>query len=380
MKDNKKVISSILQRTYSEPLTLDLLKTHVPTVKAGKEAVEALKTETDPALRKSLQQVKKEAIKAQEILIISALPLIKSVAHKEHQRRSAWSSRIAYEDILQEAIAGFIRGLYAFKLDIDIKSPTNYLGQWITTSIRRQVEAMDHDFTIPHETIERHRRMRAVLGRLSADLKRDPSDEEFLTALNSSEYLADTSKWGRVNKTPAVNAKPRYTQKHIDEMREAASKTYGLASTTPTDPDSEKEYELEGQTLTSTPTALEQIDQADVSNSQTKFFYQVFQTMRMGSVQQDIIVRTFGLQPYNTTQTVKEISEETTETQKFIKEVLQAFSTYMPVKGGVFHQLLTTLSEDEVDALEFGWLLPIVGEYTTETVKQDPPEILTRKR
>lgn len=378
MKDKNKVVSSILERTNAEPLTLDLLKANIPAVKEGKEAAEALKTEKDPQKRAELQKLKLAGTKAQETLIVSALPLIKSVAHKEHQRRSAWSSRIAYDDILQEAIAGFIRGLYAFRLDIEIKSPTNYLGQWIMTSIRRQIETMDHDFSIPHETIERHRRMRAIFSRLATELKRDPTDEEFLKALNSSDFAADTSKWGRINKTPAKNDKPRYTQKHIDEMRETANKTYALASITPVDTESDNEYEVAGENITFTQANLNTVEEAEMSASQTTFFYKVFQTMRMGSTQQDIIARTFGLAPYNDVQTPKEISEDTAVTQKFVKQVIQAFSTYMPVKGGVFHEVLTQLSEDEVDSLEFGWLLPIVGEWTKTTVKVPAPEILTK--
>ncbi len=377
---NTHVVSSILERTQNEPLTLQLLKDNIPAVKAGKEAIDLLKEEREPKRRAELIAIKNAGTEAQKILILSALPLIKSVASKELQRRTAWNSRVAYDDILQEAIAGFIRGLFAFKLDIDIKSPTNYLGQWIMTSIRRQIEVMDHDFTIPHETIERHRRMRAVHSRLAGELKRDPTDQEFIDALNSNTYAADTSKWGKVAKEPGESKIKVYTQKNVEEMREAATKTYPVASTSPVDSESETEFELNGETLTAQHSSLTEIDDADMASSQTKFFYESFQKMKMGSTQQDIIARTFGLAPYSSSQTVKEITENTGFTQKFIKQVIQAFSQYMPLPGGIFHYMLTTIDADQIDSLDFGWIIPIVGKYPEKQKPITPPDILTKQK
>jgi len=373
-------VSSILERTQNEPLTLKLLKDNVPAVKAGKEAIDLLKEEKDPKKRTELINIRNQGTAAQKTLILSALPLIKSVASKELQRRSAWNSRVSYDDILQEAIAGFIRGLFAFKLDIDIKSPTNYLGQWIMTSIRRQIEVMDHDFSIPHETIERHRRMRAVHSRLAGELKRDPTDNEFIDALNSLTYAADTSKWGKVAKDPSESKAKIYTQKHVDEMREAATKTYPVASTSPVDSESETEFELNGETLTAQHADLSEVDNADMANSQTRFFYEAFQMMKMGSTQQDIIARHFGLSPYALNQTIKEITENTGLTQKFIKQVIQSFSQYMPMKGGIFHYMLTTISAEQIDSLDFGWIIPIVGEYPAKTKPILPPDVLLKAK
>jgi hypothetical protein len=220
--------------------------------------------------------------------------------------------------------------------------------------------------------------MKAIYSRLANTLEREPTDTEFLAALNSPDYAADTSKWGKIQKTPS-NKKTLYTQKHIEEMRAAAAKTYALQTTTPTETENEKEYISEGYTLTANNINIETVDKQDTSNIQTQFFYKVFQTMRMGSTQQSIIARTFGLQPHIEPQTVKEISEETGETQKFIKQVIQDFSTYMPVKGGIFHKLLTELTEDEVESLEFSWLLPIVGEWSKNLKLQQPPETLTKE-
>lgn len=383
------VTSSIMERTNNEPLTLKLLRDNVPAVKAGQTAMAALKADaSNPVLTRAEKTVllkqKNAGTKAQNTLVMSALPLIKNVASKEMQRRTAWGSRISYEDILQEGIAGFIRGLLSFNVDAEIKSPTNYLGQWIMTSIRRQVESMDHDFNIPHETIERHRRMKAVYSRLAGELRRDPTDSELLDALNSEKYAADTSKWGRVSKSDAPRKTKTYTQKHLDEMRDISSKTYPLMSTSPTDADTETEFELSGTTLTSETTNLEEVDKQSLSTSQSEFFQEVFVQMRIGTTQKDVISRTFGLTPYVTPQTARDISMNTGLTQKYVKQLIQTFQQYMTLKGGIFHYLVDQINKQDVNSshdLEFGWILPIVGEYPSNQRRPLPaPEMLTKHK
>lgn len=383
------VTSSIMERTNNEPLTLKLLRDNVPAVKQGQTAMAALKADAlNPTLTRAektvLLQEKTRGTKAQNILVMSALPLIKNVASKEMQRRTAWGSRVSYEDILQEGIAGFIRGLLSFNVDAEIKSPTNYLGQWIMTSIRRQVEAMDHDFNIPHETIERHRKMKAVYSRLAGELRRDPTDNELLDALNSEKYDADTSKWGKVTKSTEPRKRKIYTQKHLDEMREISSKTYPLMSTSPTDADTEAEFELSGTTLTSETTNLEEVDRENLSSSQYDFFQTAFVKMRVGSTQKDVISRTFGLSPYPTPQTARDISMNTGLTQKYVKSLIQSFQQYMTMKGGMFHYLVDQIAKDDPaasDDLEFGWIINIVGEYPSNQRHPLPaPDILTRNK
>lgn len=189
--------SPITSRTNAQPLSLELLREHVPTVRAGQEAIRLLGdgTERSRVETNNLLGEKRKGSRAQEILIISALPLIKNISSKEFQRRKAWSSRISYDDVLQEAIAGFIRGLLSYDETANHSSPTNYLGMWITTSIRRKVEAMEHDFAIPYEVVERARRIRAVRGRLSNELSRPPTDEEVLEALNDPEGYSKGFQW-----------------------------------------------------------------------------------------------------------------------------------------------------------------------------------------
>lgn len=380
------VKSSIMERTNNKPLSIELLREHVPAVQAGQQAREKLadpKNETTltPEEKRELKLAEINGTKAQRILILSGLPLIKRVASKELQRRSAWGSRISYDDILQEAIAGFIRGLIAFKTDVDIKSPTNYLVQWINTSIRRNVEAMDHDFNIPHETIERHRRMKAVHSRLVNDLEREPTDDEFVNALNSVEYSPDSSKWGR-GLNSEQKSKKVFTYKHVEEMREIADKVYPLKSVSASENgDEENEFERNGKTLTSVNATIDTVEDSSLSTSQYIFFQKAFHAMNIGTKQRDVISRTFGLKPYESPQIVRVISENTGLTQRMVKHITQSFSQYISLKGGIFHYLISELSPQEVEDIEFGWIIGIVGEYPTNQRKPSPPpSVLTDKK
>lgn len=378
------MILNNFERKPAQQLTLELLREKIPLVKQGRQASEALNSGvklSKPELRKLLKE-QKEGNKAQDELLYAALPLIKSIASKEFQRRRNWNSRVSYDDIMQEAMIGFIRGLQSFNIEATNTSPTNYLGQWITVSIRRKVEAMDHDFVIPYEMVERHRRIRAVKARISNILEREPTDEELLDALNASEQDGSVYKWGKVNKDTTSGRNKQFTQKHIDEYREAADKTYGLSAFDAfTDSSGEENnYEVEVTSLfDNVEYTTANIDHEDLSKSQHAFFSAVFIEMRIGSKQKDIILRFFGLQPYTTPQLQKEIIEQTGLPSKYVKSVLEAFQMYMPLKGGIFHKNIIQLDEETIDALELTWLVPILGEWPKRYKEPIiPPNILTQ--
>lgn len=378
------MVNSNFERKPAQQLTLELLREKIPLVKSGREATEKINSGekiNKPELRKLLSEQHK-GIKAQDELLYSALPLIKSIASKEFQRRRNWNSRVSYDDIMQEAMIGFIRGLQSFNIEATNTSPTNYLGQWITVSIRRKVEAMDHDFVIPYEMIERHRRIRAVRARVANSLERDPTDEELLEALNASEQDGSVYKWGKVNKENTSARNKQFTQKHIEEYKEASDKTYGLATYdvfTDSNGD-ENSYEVEVTSLFDNASySTLNVDHEDLAKSQHDFFDKVFIEMRIGSKQKDIILRYFGLSPYTASQLQKEIIEKTGLPSKYIKTVIEAFHMYMPLKGGIFHKNIIQLEEEEIDSLELTWLVPILGEWPKKVKEPlEPPVVLTQ--
>lgn len=367
----------------SQKLTLELLQKNIPIIKESLVAQEKLNSNDRITLaeKRKLTILISEGTKAQEELLYAALPLIKSIASKEFQRRKNWGSRASYDDIIQEGIIGFLRGLQSFKVEAVNMSPTNYLGQWITVSIRRKVESLDHDFNIPYEMVERHRRIRAVKARLSNMMEREPSDDELLEALNSVEQDGTIYKWGRVDKD--IN-KPRnkiFTEKHLEEFKELVNKTYALTPYEMPSEDGEDSWEIEtfGLLNENHITTYDDIDNEIVGMDRLAFFNKVFLEMQIGSRQKDVILRFFGLSPYPESQLIKEIVQDTGLTAKFVKNVIDSFSMYMPQKGGVFHKAMIELEIDEVESLELGWLIPILGDWPGgETVM--PPEILTQSK
>jgi len=388
--------SPISNRTNAQPLSLELLREHVPTVRIGQEAIKSLKDESTPRTRAELNTLlmqKRKGSRSQEVLIISALPLIKNIASREFQRRKAWNSRVSYDDLLQEAIAGFIRGLLSYDETANHNSATNYLGQWITTSIRRKIEALEHDFAIPYEVVERARRIRAVHSRLSSELGRGPDDEELLEALNDPDGSAKNGyRWGGAkgsNHTPTdplvekapvrKSTEKRFTQAHLLEARALAARSYSLQPHDAPNSDSEESFERASTPLTIDPNNDDRVDVEDLSASRNQFFNDAFISMKIGSRQKDIIIRFFGMQPYDQPQTQKEIIANTALPPRFVKSVITTFQTYMPVKGGVFHQLILAMEPDDIESLELTWLIPLLGEWPQNKKHPDlPPPVLTQ--
>lgn len=395
--------SPLLQRTSAPPLTLALLREHVPVVQTGRVAhlrlqleegrisasgrkeLEAAGDVLEGAGRRELLGARNKGQRSQEALVMSALPLIRNIVTREFQRRRGWNSRVSYDDILQEAIAGFLRGLLSFKNMKDGTSPTNYLGQWITSSVRRKIEVMEHDFAIPYEVVERSRRIKAVRSRLASEMGREPTDEELLNGLNSSEQYNTGYKWGRVTdddgKQVAKSGSRNFTMKQLEEAREVGERAYQVASQdSPAGDDDEANYERAGSPLTITDDLdHESIDRRDLSRSRAEFFEQAFVAMKMGSKQRDIILRTFGMNPYTHEQSQKEIAAETTYPSRFVKEVMMAFSIYMPQTGGVFHKMLLDTPADRIEELELSWVVAHVGDWPSNQRRPaGPPEILTQ--
>jgi RNA polymerase sigma factor (sigma-70 family) len=375
--------SPISRRTNAQPLTLELLKEHVPTVRKGQEAIKEIKEDkerTRPELNALLMQ-KRKGSQAQEILIISALPLIKNIASKEFQRRRAWNSRVSYEDVLQEAIAGFIRGLLSYNETANHVSPTNYLSQWITTSIRRKIENLEHDFAIPYEVVERARRIRAVKSRLTSELSRNPTDSELLDALNEQGNYGGY-KWSKATNpldTPPKETEKKFTQAHLEEAHDLSARSYALQPHDAPSNDSEETFEKASTPLTIDEETSNSVDDADLAQSRQDFFKRVFLAMKIGSKQKDIILRYFGMVPYDEPQTQKEIIKNTALPSRFIKSVITSFQTYMATKGGVFHQLVLGTEPDIIEALEMTFLVPILGEWPKgQKLPEAPPTILTQ--
>jgi DNA-directed RNA polymerase sigma subunit (sigma70/sigma32) len=370
-----------LSQKSDEKLTLSLLKIHIPIIKTGDEAAAKLKENPKARNKSELMYLMKKADRSKEKLVLSALPLIKTIASNEFKRRRSWGSRITYEDIMQEAIIGFLRGLQSFKIDSNVGSPTNYLGQWITVTIKRKVESLDHDFTIPYEIVERHRRIRAVYTRVANELERDPTDDELLEALNNDSFTNSGTKWAKASKPSDGVSKKVFTMEHIEEYKNMFHKMYAMGTYDyQTSDENDNGYEQVADSIYSeTVEDYAKVDEMSLNKSREDFFNKVFIEMRMGSKQRDIILRHFGLNPYGEAQQRKDIVAKTGVSAKFVKTVIEAFMIYMPVRGGIFHKIILEKSMEDIDALELAWILPILGEWPKNRKNPlEPPMILTQ--
>lgn len=384
-------VSPLLARLKEEEqLTLENLAVLVPIAQEGREAEILLKEDPSHPDRRELHRKTREGEKAKEKLVLMALPLIKSLAYKELTRRQAWNSRVSFEDIVSEGIGGFIRGIYAYNPKGNHKSATNYLGQWIMTDMKRNVEELDHDFSVPYEAIERQRKIRAIRSRLASELGREPTDEEIIEAA-AEGYKYNDNMMGRVDKSKAKGSGARrrvITQKHIDEERNMFRRTgavlpsdhlvggdedsnvstlEALSAISITHADDTPAPSLYGS---SELTSIEAVDAQVVRTHLSELIETAFSRIGVGQIQRDIIRRKFGLHPYGEEQKVRDISLHTRVPKHKISRIVSLFSTEMGTPGGVFHQLLSEMDEDEADALGLGWITSALGEFTQPSNKK----------
>lgn len=375
MAAKQEIVSPLLSRIQKqEPLTLKNLAHHVPRVRAAKKARLELDNgeNLDVYERQSLWRSIQEGESSKEILVLMALPLVSTIARNEYQRRSAWNSRVTLDDMIQEGLGGFLRGIEAYNVEGAQTSPTNYLGQWILSDIRRHVESLDHDFSIPHETIERHRKIRAIRSRLFNELGRYPTDEEILERANNREFQPQ-NKMGKVNKESYTGKK--LTQKNVDEERDYAASTGRLESTTSFDDDN-TEYEKKTNPITGIeqPSSTHAVEENSARAALSGFFERLFSQMRLGNIQEDIISQKFGLPPYNDEIPLAGIAKNTNISKYKVNQVISAFFEEMTSKGSIFHQSVSVLSYDEMDSLNLGYVRSSLGAYTHK--KPNPVDVL----
>lgn len=375
-------VSPLMSRMQKQPpLSLKNLAHHIPRVREGREAAQRLAQGGDFSFeeKRALHRAKKDGEAAKEELVLMALPLVQTIARKEYQRRTAWSSRVTLDDMIQEGIGGFLRGIEAYNLEGSQTSATNYLGQWVVSDIRRHVESLDHDFSIPHETIERHRKIRAIRSLLYNRLSRYPTDEEIIEHANSVENQP-INKMGKLNKnTKEVSTSRRLTQKHIDEERDFSASTGVLESLTITD-DENSEYERKANNLdgTEAPTSTAAVEDRSAKAAMAAFFDSVFYHMNLGSVQEDIIRRKHGFPPYRDEIPLTEISQATAISKYKVNQIITAFTTEMSSPGSSFHRSVSNLPEDERDSLGLTWVIKALGHYDQHTPRVTNP-MLTRE-
>lgn len=367
-------------------LTLDLLSVEVPLFHAGEEAQRRLNEGdyADEAEQEALTRAVLDGETAKERLVLAGIPLIKHLAKKEFTRRQNWQSQVTFEDLVQEGSGGFIRGLRAYKVDGGQKSATNYLGQWILTDMRRNVETIDNDFGVAYDTAERFRKIRAIRSRLASTLGREPTDEEVLEAAADPTFRGG-SKIGRVKKTGAAPKRP-LTQDQLDQERELRTRvghTARFAYSTDTEeytgpsPDQGRPLLDDYAPAEGNP---EDVIEAGAKIGLQRLMLEAFNLMGMPDIQRDIISRRFALPPHEKEQTPRDISRDLNLHREKVGHVVEAFTEEMSRKGGSFHRACGQWDPEDLVDLGLGWTLSVLGDWNLvpEKDKQRPlPAALT---
>lgn len=359
--------SPVMARMRGEgKLTLDLLRTHVPVFHDGEEAARRIgegeyadDTELD-----TLEASVRAGERAKEILILAGIPLIKHLAKREHQRRQNWQSQVTFEDLVQEGSGGLLRGLRAYKVNGGQTSPTNYLGQWILTDMRRNVEAIDNDFGVAYDAAEQFRKIRAIRSRLSAALGREPTDEEVLEAA-ADPLFRGGAKIGRVKKASAT-PKRQLTQRQLDQEREFRARVGHAARFAAADdetdfgPNPEQGRPIHDDTpdMSGDP---HQVVEAAAREGLTRLMLEAFNLMGLPLAQREVISRRFGLPPHEKEQSVRDISRDMNLYRDKVSKVIEAFTAEMARPGGAFHRACGHWSEEDLADLGLGWTVGVLG-------------------
>lgn len=384
--------SPLMEKVSSQRLTLELLAKEIPIVRAGDKAADALASgRGNETQKRAWRRRTQEAQDAKSRLFAAALPLIRSIAQREYRRRQQWGSTVPLEDLMQEAIVGFFKGINAFNPDAVRKSATNYLGQWILVEMRRSAETMDHDLQVGHDAGERFRRVRALRSRLVNDLGREPTDEEIAAASRNADYV---TRPGMVGRAPAEGKKSEVgkglTIAQVAEERamrgrvgqgarfgdsedaeESAGAGIGIVDVARVAPSVEQ-----GISATSDP--AEVIDEEGTEHIIVAVVARVLDRMRLPEQQAEIISRKYGLFPFEQESSAREIARIMGIHRERVSRVLASFAEEMTRPGGVFHQVVSTIPEDDLIGLGLGWIPRTLGQWSPDLAAQaEIPSVLT---
>lgn len=372
-------VSPILKRVDDTRLTVDLLRELVPVVRAGQEAQDKLEAGRmrNPDRIRELRMAIRSGEKAKERLFNAALPLIRTIVQKEYRRRQQWGSQIPMDDLMQDAIIGFFKGLRIFDTHSINKSATNYLGQWMLSEMRRAAESMDHDLQIGHDAGERFRRIRAIRSRLAGELGREPTDQEIVDASTKPEYSVKPGMVGRVSDANKTGGKAITLEQIADEKANrdrlgSAARITSMGSSddmSSSDSGSVVEVERLSGAVEDEDEVSEISDPALLVSSEASqeiiagLVRRVMGALSLPEQQIEIISRRYGLAPYDEEQSARSISKEMGIHREKIARILTAFSREITTPGATLHQLIKDFAHEDLYDLGLGWLADSLGEW-----------------
>lgn len=362
--------SPLLEKFDTEGrITMEQMRREVPPYQEGRAAFLELKDSNKKFTAKQRRDLEAKVIAgdaSKERLTKAGIALVKSLAQKEYKRRQSWQSSVTFEDLFQDAMIGYLRGLLSYDPTGDYKSPTNYLGQWIITEMRRSSEPMDNDFEVSHEASERFRRIRAVRSRLAGELGRTPTSEEIVTA-SAEPVVGSGNLMGRVGR----GGKPKPLT--LEQVEEERSFSQRVGYTSRIAPANEDDGSIEPGTVLADyaqpvlGTAIVDgsiiVVEQSVSEGLSTVILLTMDSLGMSPEHQEIVSRRFGLAPFTDEQSVREIAREMNMTSTAVSNVVEAFQHEMNKPHGQFHKVCAALDQEVLNDYGLGWVPAALGEY-----------------
>ena len=399
--------SPVMAKMSATRLSVVMLNEEIPKIRTGEEAAARLAKATrrlsDPTRHELMRKVT-EGDAAKERLFAAALPLIRTVASREYRRRQQWGSQVTLEDLTQETIIGFLKGIAGFRTDAIGRSATNYLGQWMLVETRRAAEVLDHDLQVGHDAGERFRRVRALRTRLAQDLGREPTDEEISDASRNPDYVTKPGMVGRAPKeinpddtqrtdtqqsgtqgttetveptqtkgiTPAQVAEERAMRSRVGHMaRFSQADDTDESSTGPGLVDPNRENFVTPDPHSSLYTNPEdQIIDTNTSEVIAAVLNSAMTRLGLPEAQREIIARRYGLPPYEES-SAREIARVMRLQRDRVSRVLTAFQQEMTRPGGALHAVIKDMDPDDLRTVGLAWAVDTLGDWPKEPPK--PP-------
>jgi RNA polymerase sigma factor (sigma-70 family) len=384
--------SPLLARVQGTRLTVELLQAEVPKVKAGAEAQARLDKSANrmgDELKRKLGIQVQEGERAKEVLFVAALPLIRTIAAREWRRRQQWGSQVSLEDLTQEAIIGFLKGIAGFKTEAIGKSATNYLGQWMLVETRRAAEVLDHDLQVGHDAGERFRKIRALRNRLATELGREPTDEEIAAASRDPNYVTRPGMVGRAPKEgeERVTGKGLTAQQVMEEkqlrVRVGHAARFGTEADSDDDSGGAGIVDPSREAIRGISPEQEEWGSPDRSILDSEsarvvadILTAAMDGLGMPAMQRDIIARRFGLPPHQES-SAREIARALNLQRDKVSRVIAAFQREMTRKGGAFHAIIVKLDPADVYDVGLGWTLAALGDWPKRPSRRPASSILT---